>query len=130
MIVDTSVVIAILRDEPETIELSRILSLTHRKHIVAPGFLECCMVATRDRNEQALLAVNLILNKFEIQVLGFSREMADVAADCFLRYGKGRGHKAQLNFGDCMAYAASKVELMPLLFKGDNFRLTDVECAL
>lgn len=59
----------------------------------------------------------------------FDGNAALVAAEAFLSYGKGR-HKAGLNFGDCISYALAKTEVMPLLFKGNDFRLTDVEAAL
>ena len=54
----------------------------------------------------------------------------DLPSDqAFLRYGQGR-HPAALNFGDCIAYATARLEAMPLLFKGDDFRLTDIEAAI
>lgn len=61
-------------------------------------------------------------------VVAIRRSEPEAAA--FEIFGKGRGHPAQLNFGDCMAYAVSKLEGLPLLFKGEDFRKTDVECAI
>ena len=60
----------------------------------------------------------------------FGPEAAAVAVQAFLSCGKGCGHPAQLNFGDCISYAMSKTEAMPLLFKGDDFGHTDVERVL
>ena len=57
-------------------------------------------------------------------------EDAEIAADAFLRFGRGSGHKAQLNFGDCFSYALAKSRNLPLLFKGDDFIHTDIEPAL
>jgi len=63
-----------------------------------------------------------------IRAIPFAADHAAVAREAFLRYGKGR-HPAALNFGDCIAYATARLEAMPLLFKGDDFRLTDIEAA-
>jgi ribonuclease VapC len=70
-----------------------------------------------------------LIEKTEIEILTFDANMANIAIEAYIRFGKGRGHPAQLNFGDCIAYAASKAEALPLLFKGDDFRKTDVWCA-
>jgi ribonuclease VapC len=59
-------------------------------------------------------------------VVPSSREMADVAVQAFRAFGRGSGHSAWLNFGDCLAYAVSAVMRAPLLFKGGDFGLTDV----
>jgi hypothetical protein len=58
-------------------------------------------------------------------VIPFSREMADVASHAFRTFGRGSGHPARLNFGDCLAYAVSAVMRAPLLFKGGDFGRTD-----
>ena len=65
-----------------------------------------------------------------VVVVVFTSEMFAVAADAFDRYGKGRGHRAQLNFGDCLAYAVAKVQNVPLLYKGADFARTDIRPAL
>jgi ribonuclease VapC len=71
-----------------------------------------------------------LIESLDIKVKDFGIEHVEVAKIAFVKYGKGQGHKAQLNFSDCMSYAMSKVEGMPLLFKGDDFRHTDVAAAL
>jgi len=73
--------------------------------------------------------IDNFLSAAEIEILAFTPDHAAVAREAFLRYGKGR-HPAALNFGDCIAYATARLEAMPLLFKGDDFRLTDVEPAV
>lgn len=74
-----------------------------------------------------------VLKKFvegnRLDVLSFDQQMTVRAQDAFLAFGKGR-HPAKLNFGDCMAYALAKSQGVPLLFKGDDFALTDVERAI
>jgi ribonuclease VapC len=65
-----------------------------------------------------------------VRVVDFTAEMYALATDAFDRYGKGRGHRAQLNFGDCLAYAAAKARDVPLLYKGTDFARTDIRSAL
>jgi ribonuclease VapC len=56
--------------------------------------------------------------------------MYRIAIEAFDRFGRGRGHPAKLNFGDCMAYAVAKAHQVPLLYKGDDFAKTDIATAL
>ncbi|NJM30814.1 MAG: type II toxin-antitoxin system VapC family toxin [Rhizobiales bacterium] len=130
MIVDTSAFTAILRGESEATDFALRVRTASRKLFPAPIYVESCFVAAKDRGVEAIDAVDSLIRRLELEIVPFTPDMARVAVNAFMQYGKGRGHKAQLNFGDCMAYAASKVEMMPLLFKGDDFRLTDVEAAI
>lgn len=72
--------------------------------------------------------VTKFLSLMAISVLPVEPEMAAASLDAYRRFGKGR-HPAALNFGDCFAYACAKHRKMPLLFKGDDFSLTDIEKA-
>jgi ribonuclease VapC len=65
-----------------------------------------------------------------VRVVDFTAEMYALATDAFDRYGKGRGHRAQLNFGDCLAYAVAKAKDAPLLYKGADFPRTDIRPVL
>jgi ribonuclease VapC len=65
-----------------------------------------------------------------VEAVPFTLEMYRAASSAFQTYGKGRQHPAQLNFGDCMAYALAKVEGIPLLYKGEDFSRTDIRRAL
>jgi ribonuclease VapC len=76
-----------------------------------------------------LARLDAFLAEAEIETLPFTAAHATAARDAFLRYGKGR-HPAGLNFGDCMSYAVAKMEGRPLLFKGDDFRQTDIEAVV
>jgi ribonuclease VapC len=130
MIVDSSAVIAIIRDEHGAANVVRSLHKANKKFIATPTYLETCMVAVSDRVAMTLTDVEETLAHYGIVQIAFTSSASAVAVAAFLRYGKGRGHPAQLNFGDCISYAVSKVEMMPLLFTGDDFRKTDVECAI
>jgi len=72
--------------------------------------------------------LDALIGVLKIDPLPFGAQVDVLARSAFLRYGKGR-HPAGLNFGDCISYATAKLEAMPLLFKGDDFRLTDIEAA-
>jgi ribonuclease VapC len=66
----------------------------------------------------------------EIHLAAVDEAQARVAREAYRDFGKGSGHKAQLNFGDCFAYALAKTLNEPLLFKGTDFSQTDVRSAL
>lgn len=129
MIVDASPVVAVLLKEPGFEVFSRALSRTRLKRMAAPTLLELTMVMIGKKAEQGPSLVDEFLRTAEIEPVPFTADHAAVARQAFLRYGKGR-HPAGLNFGDCIAYATARLEAMPLLFKGDDFRLTDIEPAI
>jgi ribonuclease VapC len=87
------------------------------------------MVLAGRREDEVLDRLDQFLRTASIETVPFTADHAAVARQTFLRYGKGR-HPAALNFGDCIAYATARLEAMPLLFKGDDFRLTDIEAAV
>jgi ribonuclease VapC len=82
----------------------------------------------RAREHPALLEeLDRFLDEIEVQVMPFDETQARLAADAFQRYGKGQGHPAQLNKGDCAVYALAKTLNELLLFVGNDFAQTDVE---
>ena len=130
MIIDTSAIIAILLDEPESRLFFETLSQRSIRFIAAPTLVEATIVAKTTKGMDVLPRLEQLMRDLEIKVLAFGSDHAHAAKLALIKYGKGQGQPAKLNFGDCMSYAASKVEAMPLLFKGGDFRLTDVECAI
>ena len=130
MILDSSALIAILQQESDAQKFAQSLDSAPLLKLSSPTYLETAMVHSGRYGAEALLELDELVARIGIEIIPFSHHAAQVAALAFLKYGKGQGHPAQLNFGDCIAYATSKVEAMPLLFKGDDFRLTDVECAI
>jgi ribonuclease VapC len=129
LIVDSSALVAILTEEDDAVALNRAIARSVTCAISAPTLLETSMVLSSRRGQAPIDALDAYLSKANISVLPFTADHAQIARDAFVRYGKGR-HKAGLNFGDCIAYAAAKLEAMPLLFKGGDFSLTDIEPAL
>jgi ribonuclease VapC len=129
MLVDTSVWIAILFREAGNEKFVETLRTSPNRYITAPGLLEATMVAVSKLGDSGDQELRALLDHTNVNVLPFGREAAEIARRAYLAFGKGRNHPAQLNFGDCISYAVSKAEVMPLLFEGNDFRLTDVECA-
>ncbi|MGX5828203.1 type II toxin-antitoxin system VapC family toxin [Mesorhizobium sp. 43Arga] len=129
MIIDSSALIAILRLEPGYERFVLAITQARRRLLAAPTFLETTMVLAGGRQDEILDRLDHLLHTASIETIPFTADHAVVARQAFLRYGKGR-HPAALNFGDCIAYATARLEAMPLLFKGDDFRLTDIEAAV
>ena len=127
IVVDTSVLIAILQGEPEAEHFLEVLSGEPRCVLGAPTKFEALLVAAKRPNGQADL--NAFIDELGIKVIDWTDDHASIASEAFLRFGKRR-HKANLNFGDCMSYALAKSLNAPLLFKGDDFALTDITSAL
>ncbi|WP_274628106.1 type II toxin-antitoxin system VapC family toxin [Arvimicrobium flavum] len=121
MIVDTSALVAILRAEPDRMIYLNAIVAAEQRFVAAPSHLETSMVLVGSGSPEILDELEAFLNRTSMVVLPFTADHAAVARAAFLRYGKGR-HPAALNFGDCIAYAVSKLEAMPLLFKGDVAR--------
>ncbi|EIZ85267.1 PilT protein domain protein [Methylobacterium sp. GXF4] len=123
IVVDSSAFIAIQRREPEAEAFSRVLALAESPAMAAATYLECAIVASRAADGRAVL--DEWIRARRIAVVPVDHALAQVAADAFARYGKGR-HPAGLNFGDCFAYALARSLNAPLLFKSDDFARTDV----
>jgi ribonuclease VapC len=128
MVIDSSAIVAILLLEPEAEHFTRLVERAGRARIAAPNLLEVDMVISSRKGPYGLDGVDDYLQRAGIETVPFTADHAAVAREAFLRYGKGR-HPAGLNFGDCIAYATARLEDMPLLFKGDDFRLTDIKAA-
>lgn len=86
------------------------------------------MVAMGRKDDRARLEADALLNNFDVEIIDWTGQLADVAIDAFEQFGKGR-HKAGLNFGDCMSYALAKSLDAPLLYKDNDFALTDIRAA-
>ena len=130
IVVDTSVLIAILFKENDTAAFVKILANDHDCVTAAPNMLEAIMVAQRVFGIEARAEIETLLAGTSIRVVAWGPECLAAAHDAFVRYGKGSGHAAQLNFGDCMSYALARSLDAPLLFKGDDFAQTDIRSAL
>lgn len=129
MILDTSAVVAVLRDEPERRRFVELMADAERVMIGAPTLVELCMVVDGAGNPVLSRALDTFLAQVGVQVVAFDREQARLAREAFRDFGRGSGHPARLNFGGCLSYAAAKASGEPLLFTGDGFGQTDVRAA-
>ncbi|HEV2858963.1 MAG TPA: type II toxin-antitoxin system VapC family toxin [Solirubrobacterales bacterium] len=125
MILDSSAVIAVLREEPGHEQLQVRLEQADVLEMGAPTVFETNMVLVRRFGEAGGVLIERFLEDWEVQVLPFGEQHLSLAMDGFARYGKGR-HRARLNYGDCMTYATARVADQPLLFIGDDFARTDI----
>ena len=127
--VDASAIVAILTREPEADALANMLDET-QKPITSPvAVFEATIGICRKRHvsvEEAAEDIREFLDLARIELIPITRREAETALVAFSRYGKGRGHPAQLNLGDCFAYAMAKNHRATLLFKGNDFNQTDV----
>lgn len=130
MIVDSSAVIAILANEPEAAAFSSALETARRVAMAAPTLVELYVVADRARDPRARSALDDLLRTIEPEVEAFTAEHAAIARQAHHNFGRGSGHPARLNLGDCFSYALAKATGEPLLFKGDDFGHTDIRSAL
>jgi len=125
MVIDPSALIAILQDEPGSrVVLRKILSATEVK-MASPSTVELQAVLARYGNPSEHL-VRRLLHDYSIKVVDFTAEHAAIARRAYLDFGRGSGHRAKLNFGNCFSYALAIAENEPLLFVGNDFAATDV----
>ena len=130
MIVDTSAVIAVLKEESDAPRFLRALTISAEpKRMSAANFLEAAIVVDANRNPLLSRRLDDLIVQTEIRAEPVTLEQADIARAAYRDFGRGSGHPAQLNFGDCFAYALAKSMREPLLFKGDDFSHTDVAIA-
>ncbi|HWK47789.1 MAG TPA: type II toxin-antitoxin system VapC family toxin [Stellaceae bacterium] len=129
MFVDASAIVAILTREAEADLLVERLEQADAPITSAIAVFEAVLGICRKRQgdiDETTRDVTDFLSIANITLVPIGPEEAGTALDAFARYGKGRGHPAQLNLGDCFAYAVAKNRRTSLLFKGDDFTKTDV----
>jgi len=129
MIVDTSALIAILYAEEGAEQYASALASAEHRLMSAGSYLETGIVVDRQRGAAAGRQFDSLLVRAAIVIEPVTKEQADIARQAYLDFGKGV-HPAGLNFGDCFSYALAKSKGMPLLFKGNDFTLTDITPAV
>ena len=125
MVIDTSALLAILLEEPDGDALLQAIIDDPVRLISAGTLLEAGIVADNNPNRRKGPALDALLSATDVRVEPVTEEQARLAREAYRRFGKGN-HRAALNFGDCFAYALSKLSGEPLLFKGADFPATDV----
>ena len=125
MIIDTSAVLAILFREPDSGRYEHAIADAWPRRMSAVALLEATMVVESRSGTEAGNSLDAFLKRAQVELVPVTPEHAHQA---WRRFGKGN-HPASLNFGDCFAYALAAVSGEPLLFKGEDFALTDIEAA-
>lgn len=129
MFVDASAIVAMLTREADADELANALDVA-RLPITSPiAVFEATLGVCRKRHASVAESQSDVLEFLGtagVRTVSITEKEAEAALDAFSRYGKGRGHPAQLNLGDCFAYAVAKTYQTTLLFKGEDFNKTDI----
>lgn len=129
MIVDASAIIAILRDEPEAASYARAIADATSRHVSAVNYVESAVAIDASRDPIATRRFDDFIKEANIAIEPVTQQQAQIARAAYRDFGKGSGHPAKLNFGDCFAYALAKDLGQPLLFKGNDFAQTDIAVA-
>lgn len=130
MIVDASALLAIILGEDEKAEFEEVLAVMDADLAISPvNYVEAFVRLSRLGRQDCIIALDQLIEAAGIRIDPVTETQAYLARQAHVTYGKGN-HPARLNLGDCFAYALSKAERLPLLFKGDDFRQTDIKAAL
>lgn len=130
MIVDSSVLIAILTGEPDAEKFNDVLSEAVKPMLSVANYLEAAIVLDRHRSPGPGEKLDRYLAAATVELAEVTASQVRIARSAYRNFGKGSGHLAGLNFGDCFAYAPAIERDEPLLYKGDDFKHTDVRSAL
>ncbi len=129
MVVDTSAIIAVIFNEPETDTFVTKIVEAQTRFASTATLLEATAVLQRQTKSRDDRELDTFIVTTSLQVVAFDDAQLEIARRAYRQYGRRSGHPARLNFGDCFAYALAKHFDMPLLFKGNDFGLTDVSPA-
>ena len=129
MVIDSSALLAILGDEPERHKFNEAIEAAETRVMSAATFVETSIVIESRYGAEGLRDLDQFIERAGIQITAVDSGQAHAARQAFSRFGKGR-HKAGLNYGDCFSYALATVLGEPLLYKGDDFRRTDIMPAM
>ncbi|HEY7960320.1 MAG TPA: type II toxin-antitoxin system VapC family toxin [Solirubrobacteraceae bacterium] len=130
MIVDTSALIAILRAEPEASAYARAIEAAGVCRLSVASYVEVGAVIDRAGDAIASRRVDELLAVTPVEIEAMTPSQARLAREAYRDFGRGSGHAAGLNFGDCFSYALARDKGEPLLFKGEDFRHTDITPAV
>ena len=130
MIIDTSALVAILRDEPEAAACAEAIEAAPHRRISAANFVEAAIVIDGSRDPVASRRFDDLVKEAQLVIEAVTEVQARIAREAYRDFGRGSGHPARLNFGDCFAYALARETGEPLLFKGEDFVRTGIAPAL
>jgi ribonuclease VapC len=129
MVIDSSALIALLLGEAETEGFIAVIAAASSRVVSAATYVETAIVMVARSGFAAQQKFDRLLVELAIEVVPFTRDQANLAVIAYQQFGKGGGHSAGLNFGDCLTYALAKLRDEPVLFKGNDFARTDLQIA-
>jgi ribonuclease VapC len=129
MVIDSSALIALLLGEAETVGFVAAIAAASTRVVNAPTYVETAIVIVARLGLEAKEQLDQLLRELAIEIVPFTRDQAAIAVLAYRQYGKGGGHRAGSNFGDCFTYALAKSRDDPVLFKGNDFARTDLQIA-
>jgi ribonuclease VapC len=129
MVVDSSALVAILRKEPEAVRFTRAILRDSVRLISAANLLEAGIVIDNQAGLSAGRRLDAFVERAGIGIEPVTEQQIRIARQAYVDFGRGN-HPANLNFGDCFAYALAKATGEPLLFKGADFQRTDIQPAV
>jgi ribonuclease VapC len=130
MVIDSSALVALLLGEPETASFVAAIAAASSRLVSAPTYLETAIVMLARSGPEAPEKLDRLLSTLTAEIVPFTADQAAFAVAAYRRYGRGSGHGAGLNFGDCFSYALAKLRNEPLSFKGNDFSRTDLALAI
>jgi len=126
MIIDSSAIIAVLRDEPDAASFARAIDSASSRRASAATYVETAIVIDSSRDPIASRRFDDFFREAGIAIEPVTSQQARIARAAYRDFGKGSGHPAQLNFGDCFSYALAKDAGDELLYKGNDLSHTDL----
>ena len=129
MVIDPSAILAILQNEPERGDFNAAIAAADQRRLSAASLVELSIVVEARCGVEGQSDLDLFLTTANVAIVPFNADQAQIARSAFRRFGKGR-HPAGLNLGDCYSYALAQICAAPLLFKGHDFGLTDVQAVI
>jgi ribonuclease VapC len=130
MVVDTSALVAILQGEAEADAFRRELSVRRKTTISVVTAFEAFAVVSPRWGAEGTRRLDALIENADIAHVAVDQRQMQLAKEAYGRFGRGSGHPARLNFGDCFSYALARSLDAPLLYKGDDFSRTDIRSAI
>jgi len=130
MIIDTSALVAILFAEADAATYASAIAAARERRLSAVSFVEAAVVIDGRRDPVASRRFDDLLREAAIAIEPVDEAQARTARDAYRDFGRGSGHAARLNFGDCFSYALARCCGEPLLYKGNDFSHTDIAPAI
>lgn len=130
MILDTSVLVAMIRQESDAQRYFEVLRQASALRLSAASYVELAVVIDGLKDPIATGTLDELLKTYHVRIEPLTEAQARIARTAYQQFGKGSGHPARLNMGDCFSYALARDLGEPLLFKGDDFTLTDIEIVI